>query len=192
MFADASEEALKQAMALLEQANNPYIEQYRDKDLTNYLIQQMAFRLAMGIVGSRPSWKETSNYVCMEHFVLVHGRFYRGVRLPKHYRSGPIKRCYDNSREGMNRYPNLEYVEGYVTSMIPIMHAWNQDANGDVVELTLREAFLPVKDRSYFGVLFDADYAAYTHGSVIDDWEENWPLLHDADLVSRVVIPPAA
>lgn len=187
---ESIEEAIREVDRLLKTTGNPNIEKFKHTPLVQFLIQQMVFRLVPLFTGGRPSWKEVSNYVCMEHFVLAHGCYYPGVKLGKFYQPGKIKHCYDNSREGMLAYPKLSYVEGYVTSVIPIAHAWNIDGNNEVVELTLREKFSPAKERSYFGVSFDPEYVIETGGSLIDDWENRWPLLRDADLVRAVVIPP--
>lgn len=187
---ESIEEAMKEADALLRSANNPNIQKFRDTPLVQYLVQQVVYRLLPEFAKGRTSWRESSNYVCMEHFILANGCYYPGIRLGKFYQPGEIKYCYDNSREALHEYPSLTYVEGYVTSVIPIAHAWNIDGNSEVVELTLREKYSPAKDRSYFGVSFDTEYAMETGGSLIDDWRNDWPLLRDAELAKAVIIPP--
>lgn len=187
---ESIEETIKEVDSILREANNPNIQKFKNTPLVQYLVQQMVYRLLPTFTGGRPPWKEIGNYVCMEHFVLVNGNYYSGVRLGKFYKLGEIKHCYDNSREALLEYPGLTYIEGYVTSLIPIAHAWNIDGNSDVVELTLREKYSPVKERSYFGVSFDTEYVLETGGSLIDDWRNDWPLLRDAKLAKAVIIPP--
>lgn len=189
---ESIEEAVKEADALLRAANNPNIQKFKDMPLVQYLVQRVVYQLLPEFTKGRPSWKESRNYVCMEHFILANGCYYPGVRLGKVYRLGEIKHCYDNSREALLEYPNLTYVEGYVTSVIPIAHAWNIDGNNEAVELTLREKYSPAKERSYFGVSFNTEYAITTGGCLIDNWRDDWPLLRDAELAKAVIIPPIA
>lgn len=185
---DAAQEAFQQTYALLEAAANPYYLQHRETNLVSFMIQQIAARLIPCLTGDRPDWRNSGNYICMEHFVLVHGKYYRGTKLSKRYRRGVPKFCFDNSRNAMDLY-GLSYVEGYVEAIIPVLHAWNSDLNGDVVDTTLTDEAIPVHKRAYFGVQFDDDYARFNEGSLVDAWREDWPLLRNAELVNEVVIP---
>lgn len=180
--------------SLLDASGNPFLQSAQDKPIVQFLKQQMMIRLVPSITGADGSkspsvWQPRGNYVCLEHFVLAHGKYYRGVKLGKHYRPGQIKMCYHNSREALIDYEDLTYIEGYVSSVIPIAHAWNSDWNGDVVDTTLREGFSPLAAREYFGIEFDSDYVMENDGALIDNWENDWPLLRDSDLAAAVIIP---
>lgn len=178
-------EAMQKTDVLLKASNNPFLRQAWDEPLVEFLRQQIVMRLIPAVTGGRPQLP----YVCLEHFVLAHGKFYSGSPLDTRYRPGTIKMCYQNSKKAIKKHPELLYVEGYVSSMIPIAHAWNCDPEGNVVDLTLREHFSPLSERAYFGIEFRSDYLRQAVVPLIDDWTNNWPLLMDADLVSEVIVP---
>jgi len=111
----------------------------------------------------------------------------------------PIKQCYYNSQMLMTMRDNdrrLTYVEGYCAhAAIPVLHGW-LELGGKVVDLTMRTK-VPAKrkrfrdrvlgswsdGRQYWGVRFEREYvvdrmiARRAAGSLIDDFEGDWPLL---------------
>lgn len=111
----------------------------------------------------------------------------------------PIKQCFYNSQMVLifgDHEHRLSYVEGYMLKIIPILHGW-LEINGKVIDVTARHprrgkgrlsdrVFGEWKDdRLYMGVKFKRDYVRHTilkrgyAGSLIDDWQNSWPLLRD-------------
>lgn len=112
----------------------------------------------------------------------------------------PVKQCYYNSqivlatRDDEQRFT---YVEGYCAhAVLPVLHGW-LEIGGKVVDVTMRSKIcarrrqLPdrvvgtwLDGREYFGVPFDRNYVLsrmidrQAAGSLIDDWESEWPLLN--------------
>lgn len=127
-------------------------------------------------------------YLCMEDFVLREGQVFTGMspRDPK-YKRGYLKHCFYNAYLAAARSRgNLRYVEGYATTVngfMPVLHAWCIDRDDLVVETTWRGAPLGVEmiPSAYMGVVFDMDHVRSTrtdeNGSMIDRWEDRWPLL---------------
>ena len=71
----------------------------------------------------------------------------------------------------------LQYAEGYavVGSKIPVLHAWNVDAEGFVVDSTWE----PVGS-IYFGVILPLSVVRRAKASVLDDFESGWPVLRES------------
>jgi hypothetical protein len=113
-------------------------------------------------------------------FVLRHGRSYVPQPLPKPYRVGAQKMCFGNAIIVAASY-GLAYVEGYAlapTIRFPIHHAWNADADGNLVDTTWAGT-----GAAYLGVAFAlgrADEATWDgDGTVLDDFKRRWPLLRE-------------
>jgi hypothetical protein len=110
-----------------------------------------------------------------------------------------IKECFYNAQKMLraDETDTLVYVEGYATSIIPIHHGW-LTINDKVIDFTMRERvdgktverrpygagiFGAWKaDREYFGVPIPKErMLAFTAdgmgASIIDDWQNGWPLL---------------
>lgn len=72
---------------------------------------------------------------------------------------------------------DLPYVEGYasadVATCLPVLHAWNLEGDGTVVDTTWAAA--GVVGVAYLGVVLP--WAPLRFDSRIDDWENDWPLL---------------
>ena len=60
-------------------------------------------------------------------------------------------------------------------SKIPVLHAWNVDAEGSVIDSTWE----PVGS-IYFGVIFPVSIVRGAKTSVLDDWENGWPVLRES------------
>jgi hypothetical protein len=113
-------------------------------------------------------------------FVLRHGRSY--APAPPRYRErGADKCCFGNAIMLAVKYPRLRYVEGFAVVPrigIPVLHAWNVDDAGRMVDITWR----PV-GAAYIGVEFAverADDATWNGDAcVLDDWKRGWPLLRE-------------
>lgn len=117
-----------------------------------------------------------------------------------------IKQCFYNSQMLMllgDKENRMHYVEGYVSGLFAIHHGW-LDLNGKVIDVTLRFHDKPPRgslkrsgnkimmnralgdfvNREYIGVKFDREHIrtrVVEHsvaGSLIDDWEANYPALH--------------
>lgn len=119
-------------------------------------------------------------------FVLEHGVGWTGeLAMPVGVMAGAPRMCFGNAittavLEG------LRYVEGYALHRrvpLPIHHAWNLDAGGNVVDVTWapHARDLGLGEVAYLGVEFSverADDATWNgDANVLDDHERGWPLL---------------
>lgn len=151
-----------------------------------YLKQMTDFRI--NFLKNRPDIKDQPFYKCIEHFVLENGQAYEWHPLPKKYSNkkkyGTIKQCFANATALSFDFPELTYVEGYASTVIPTQHAWCVDSEGRVIDPTWRvedreEKYYP---HGYFGVpisrkLLYATLARTERYGILDDWENDWPLL---------------
>ena len=64
---------------------------------------------------------------------------------------------------------------GYAASLIPVHHAWCVDAEDRVIDATW-----PEEGAAYMGIVFDP-WELEGGKSVIDNWEDRWPLLRRSD-----------
>ena len=98
-------------------------------------------------------------YPSFEDLLLGEGREWTPADLPPDVRPMKMKECFRNAFVLAESRPDLTYVEGFASCIIPCHHAWTVDQEGRVVDPT----WLPRKGsdwegRSYFGVPFDLDY----------------------------------
>jgi hypothetical protein len=109
-------------------------------------------------------------------FVLCEGRFFEQQPRPDSITLRHIGECLGNAFLTMTR-TGLQYAEGYavVGSRIPVLHAWNVDADGSVIDSTWE----PVGS-IYFGIVFPPSIVRGAKTSVLDDWESGWPLLRES------------
>jgi hypothetical protein len=118
-------------------------------------------------------------YSCIEEFVLKNGKNFPYKPLPPSVKRGEPKMCFKNATQLMIDRDDLTYVEGYALSIIPIMHAWCIDEDGNVVDPTM-----PMCE--YYGIPFDSAFVIGTmlrrkYYGIIDDWENGWPMLRRKD-----------
>lgn len=202
------EEARKEFLEILNSANNHHIQNNLNESLVQDLINMCVIRLVPHTNGARPEdWQKKRNYLCMEHFVLANGCFFKGRKLPKEYKKGGINQCFYNSWKGINEYSDIQYVEGYAKVFLPMQHAWNIDSHG-VVDLTLKDNPIkpaPWTDLEYFGIVFNPEFINETifkrmkkaknkfdcSFTIIDYWEDGWPLLRDKKLEKEAIVPPS-
>jgi hypothetical protein len=109
-------------------------------------------------------------------FVLREGRFFRPQPRPDLITLRHIGECFRNAFLTMMR-TGLEYAEGYAAtgSKIPVLHAWNADAEGSVIDSTWE----PVGS-AYFGIILPLSVVRRAKISVLDDWERGWPVLRES------------
>lgn len=91
---------------------------------------------------------------CFSSFVLRHGRTFKGAPLPKKFRKGKIKHCFENATRLAIKHPQLTYCEGYASSIIPVMHAWCVLEDGTVVDNTWMDS----EECGYFGIPFKTEF----------------------------------
>jgi hypothetical protein len=94
-----------------------------------------------------------------DHY-LEFGRFFRPQPLPRGFRRGEPNQCYGNAYDLAVRTAGLTYCEGYAlistgSSAAEVEHGWCVTADGQVVEVTLRQPGL-----SYFGVAYRPEQLA--------------------------------
>jgi hypothetical protein len=109
------------------------------------------------------------HYLGISDFILREGQFFEPRPLPAHISYLEFRHCYINAfRTALEE--NFVYVEGYAVSSsndIPMLHAWNLDADGFVVDRTWNP-----HGRIYLGVVFPLAVIPRKRGTqyaVIDD-----------------------
>jgi hypothetical protein len=82
-------------------------------------------------------------------FVLREGRFFEPQQRPDAITLRHIGECFRNAFLTMMR-TGLQYAEGYAVfgSKIPVLHAWNVDAEGSVIDSTWKPT-----GSAYFGII---------------------------------------
>lgn len=94
----------------------------------------------------------------LDRYILRKGHEGKPQRRPKGVRKQPDQACFGNSIRHCLRRPGLFYVEGYALNNdigILIHHAWVEDGDHNVIDLTWRD---PHRCQ-YFGVPFEPDAA---------------------------------
>lgn len=132
--------------------------------------------------------KHANHGLSVHQFVLDHGRMF--TITPKSFpRTGKMKECFKNALALAIRR-NLTYCEGYAINIIPTIHAWCIDKDGNVIDPTWENA------KEYYGVPFQTDYVLdFTdrHGvydSVVENWRDKWPLITGAIDPKTVIHEP--
>lgn len=129
-------------------------------------------------------------------FVLQHGEWFDPAPLPPHIPPALPGHCHANAMDAAALY-GLDYVEGFALepdNSEAILHAWNADAAGGLVDatwtgmrgwLTIRDGrptmFVGRPGSAYLGVRFSverADDCTWNGDAcVLDDRHRGWPLL---------------
>lgn len=119
-------------------------------------------------------------YASIDEFIIKNGRPFDGsiseARI--HGRRGKPKQCFYNAWRLMDERDDLIYVEGRAAGIIPVMHAWCVDREGNVYEPTWRLTGNEV----YYGVPFKRRFVLTTavargYYGIIDDMEQGFPML---------------
>lgn len=132
--------------------------------------------------GTRPEQRPPAGwaYLCVEELLLQHGQTYAPTPLPPRVRPMASKQCYFNAAALARRSPSLTYVEGVALGVIPVSHAWCVTEDGVVVDPTWTDLNGGVGG-AYLGLPFPSAYVrqqqTLTNGSVLHDFENNYPLL---------------
>jgi len=116
------------------------------------------------------------HYRNLYDFVLREGRFFEPHPRPDPIMLRHIGECFRNAFLTMMK-TGLHYVEGYaaVGSKHPVLHAWNVDSDGSVIDSTWE----PVGS-AYFGIIFPLSIVRRAKTSVLNDWESGWPVLRES------------
>ena len=128
-----------------------------------------------------------ARYICQEDFVLQHGRSMEVTKSP--FQRGEMKMCFMNAQKLMTK-EGYTYCEGYAfRQVLPVLHAWLIDSEGNVVDPTWEDS----EECVYFGVPFKTEYVlsrqaeTKTYLSVIDDYQGHWPLLTGGAEAEKVI-----
>jgi hypothetical protein len=120
----------------------------------------------------------------IEEFVLKHGQEYKPQPLPRIFKPGLPRHCYENAYHLAVKKREFIYVEGYCLSpgSIPLLHAWCADVEGNVYDPTYTGGPNPPLGEIYFGVPFAFPYVQKTvlHNrcyGLLDDFQNKFPLL---------------
>jgi len=138
---------------------------------------------------SKQSSKPTT-FIGIHELVLVNGKFMPTGPFPKGLRRGKMGECFYNAfRLTMDNPRRFVYVEGYACGKIPLPleHGWVWDRKlGKVLDPTWNES------TEYYGIPFKWDFVCRTvvdrkRYGVIDNMEQNFPLLRLPELIKSVV-----
>jgi hypothetical protein len=135
--------------------------------------------------GLEESLKEIASFniergmLSMHGFVLEHGRRFAPSPLPARY-GRPLgnRLCFANSWR-MARKHGLTYVEGFAISVMPVLHAWNVDHEGRVLDFTWPQEVAS----DYYGIEFSTAFVLRYHSThqrsvcLLDDWQNEWPII---------------
>lgn len=154
----------------------------------------LGHRLRSDLAVMRRGWGEAPGlaYRGPADFVLRHGTLKHGTKLPDDAPHGMERACYYNALLGSLAF-GWAYIEGFAVHpavrgdegrAVPIAHAWNENANGEVFDLTWRWGW-HVADWAmagwYMGVPFTAarahDCTWHGDGSVLHDPQRGWGVL---------------
>lgn len=120
------------------------------------------------------------------HFILKNGRLWPNIvaPLPEGVEHGRMKECFRNAANLALGFYRNEYIycEGYAISIIPVMHAWCVDLQGNVIDPTWNNG--TAVGSEYYGIAIKAMYlqerlVKQKHYGLIDAWVERWPMLTD-------------
>lgn len=121
------------------------------------------------------------HYSCIEDFLLREGQEFKHIDFDHKYPYGEIKNCYQNAADLAIRHPELTYVEGYATVVIPTLHAWLVDKEDRVIDVTWQD-FGEYEPHGYWGVKFPqrvlmSQMVETKMYGLLDAWESRWPML---------------
>jgi hypothetical protein len=134
--------------------------------------------------------REGYAYSGAEDFVLRHGEWFDPIPLPEEYDFGPPKLCYASSLI-LADIRMLTYVEGFAMLAdigLPILHAWNVDEDGRLIDTTWRAIDNETGERrtvpaTYLGVRFSlgrAEDACWNGDTcILDDWMRDFPIFRE-------------
>jgi hypothetical protein len=117
-----------------------------------------------------------------KQFVLEYGWFYKRAPLPQDVVLATRGECYNNALCLALENPSFVYCEGFAAGKggSRIHHAWVTDGRGRAIDNT----WVP-PGMVYAGVPFKAGFVSLIGlmndgvGSLLDDWEHDWPLLRE-------------
>jgi len=135
---------------------------------------QISLRIYLEEVRNFAGQLPTKYHYCnIYDFVLREGRFFEPQPRPDSITLRHIGECFRNAFLTMMK-TGLQYAEGYAVSgsKIPVLHAWNVDAEGSVIDSTWEPVGL-----AYFGIILPRSTVERAKTSVLDDFESGWPVL---------------
>lgn len=130
-----------------------------------------------------------------EDFLLRFGRAWPAPKLPRKltgFKRGRMGHCFHNAYALVDAQPHrFRYCEGYAMKIIPVIHAWVIDVDGNVVDPTWKQQ----EDSRYFGVIYNFDYVrkavseAKHYTSMLDNPFSGYPLLSGKHRASDAISP---
>jgi hypothetical protein len=118
-----------------------------------------------------------------QQFVLENGWWYEPAELDVAFATGSPRECHKNATDLALANDSLIYCEGYAlfkSGSLPTLRAWVTDGHGRAIDNTW-----PKLGVAYAGVPFQSLFlnmaALKNHAtiSLLDDWQNNWPLRGD-------------
>jgi hypothetical protein len=153
---------------------------------TSGTVDYLVSMAAMTRQGMRESPRgKTFLYASVFDFVVRHGRRFELAPWPALKKRGQMRECYTNATKMVFADSDLRYCEGIAyAGTIPVLHAWVLQPDGKILDPTWPDG------EEYLGCVFRTKYLAKCiarrgfWGSLLDAWEEGFPLLTGAHPVS--------
>lgn len=102
-------------------------------------------------------------YPSVEAFLLAHGRLWTPPVGPYVGRPGKKNECFNNALNRLVGDDDMTYCEGYARGVIPVLHAWLVDSDGQVIDPTWTGTCgRPSPGVEYYGVAFERTYVMET------------------------------
>jgi hypothetical protein len=129
----------------------------------------------------------TKSSISTSQFILDFGLECR-VQPNSFPRYGKFRECFMNALNYATEN-GMIYCEGYACGVIPVLHAWCIDKEGNVIDPTWE------KGKDYIGVPFKTDYVLdfterhLVYDSVIENYRDKWALLVDENVRNNAIHP---
>jgi hypothetical protein len=135
-------------------------------------------------MATRMNRTRIGEYPNVSAFLVRHGRDFTAKPLPSEIKAGRPRECFRNCAEIATSFARFTYCEGYALGIIPTLHAWLMDSDGQAIDPTWTgEGKRPQIGWEYFGVPIKTRYviqhllATECYGPVLDNWTQGWPIL---------------
>ena len=127
-------------------------------------------------------------YSCLEDWLLKHGTFFTPKNLPSTVRPMGLQQCYENAWRVAQRTKAYHYVEGFAIGMIPVLHAWLIDRDGNVIDPTWASRTAGIGS-AYMGVELNLEEVRRSRRAgcycLTMDYKRDYPVQQGVDVFAK-------